>query len=72
MPFADGFTGHSSDFSVLGVVPLLLFAAGMETLVHTEGDHQTVAEMFCFPAALSVNLLREAGRETTSRYQLSG
>lgn len=41
-----------------------------ETLVHTEGDHQTGAEMLCFPAALSVKLLGEAGRDTTSRYQL--
>lgn len=71
MPVADGFTGHSSDFFVFGVVPLLRFAAGMETLVHTEGDHQTGAEMLCFPAALSVKLLREAGRETTSCYQMS-
>lgn len=29
MPVADGFTGHSSDFFVLGVVLLLLFVAGM-------------------------------------------
>ncbi|KAL2303977.1 hypothetical protein Nmel_009266 [Mimus melanotis] len=32
-----------------------------ETLRHTEGDHQTGAEILCFPAALSVKLLREAG-----------